>query len=134
WQCSTVVFCRKGAHCCDLLVESCKTQFPGFRPVSWDDWPLMCPGWVMRWCRVGGARRDSHPCRGKFVGRMLVAPWFSIASCCCARSTGRNNVLSCCAVQSSDACQGGSFPTWRCVRGPGWFCLWALDLVEYISY
>ncbi|MQL82348.1 hypothetical protein Taro_014814 [Colocasia esculenta] len=23
-----------------------------------------------------------------------------------------------------------SFPTSRCVRGPGWFCLWALDLVE----
>ncbi|MQL89029.1 hypothetical protein Taro_021601 [Colocasia esculenta] len=23
-----------------------------------------------------------------------------------------------------------SFPTWRCVRGLGWFCLWAFDLVE----
>ncbi|MQL86886.1 hypothetical protein Taro_019421, partial [Colocasia esculenta] len=22
------------------------------------------------------------------------------------------------------------FPTSRCVWGPGWFCLWALDLVE----
>ncbi|MQL78537.1 hypothetical protein Taro_010970 [Colocasia esculenta] len=28
----------------------------------------------MRWCRVGGARRDSHPCRGELVGRVLVAP------------------------------------------------------------
>ncbi|MQM21141.1 hypothetical protein Taro_054175, partial [Colocasia esculenta] len=26
-----------------------------------------------------------------------------------------------------------SFPTWRCVRGPGWFCLWALNLVESSS-
>ncbi|MQL85733.1 hypothetical protein Taro_018257, partial [Colocasia esculenta] len=24
-----------------------------------------------------------------------------------------------------------SFPTWQCVRGLGWFCLWALDLVEF---
>ncbi|MQM16576.1 hypothetical protein Taro_049533 [Colocasia esculenta] len=62
----------------------------------------------MRWCRVGGARRDSHSCRGKLVGRVLVAPWFSVASCCRARSTGRDSVLSCCAVWSSDACQGGS--------------------------
>ncbi|MQM01471.1 hypothetical protein Taro_034228 [Colocasia esculenta] len=61
----------------------------------------------MRWCHVGGARRDSHPCRGRLVGRVLVASWFSVASCCRARSTGRDSVLSCCAVQSSDACQGG---------------------------
>ncbi|MQL69737.1 hypothetical protein Taro_002030 [Colocasia esculenta] len=61
----------------------------------------------MRWCRVGGARRDSHPCRGKLVGRVLVAPWFSVTSCCRARSTGRDSVLSCCAVWSSDVCQGG---------------------------
>ncbi|MQL95468.1 hypothetical protein Taro_028138 [Colocasia esculenta] len=25
-----------------------------------------------------------------------------------------------------------SFLTWRCVRGPGWFYLWALDLVEFL--
>ncbi|MQM19390.1 hypothetical protein Taro_052394, partial [Colocasia esculenta] len=25
-----------------------------------------------------------------------------------------------------------SFPTWRCVRGLGWFYLWALDLVEFL--
>ncbi|MQM13439.1 hypothetical protein Taro_046362, partial [Colocasia esculenta] len=24
-----------------------------------------------------------------------------------------------------------NFPTWRCVRGLGLFCLWALDLVEF---
>ncbi|MQM02214.1 hypothetical protein Taro_034982 [Colocasia esculenta] len=61
----------------------------------------------MRWCRVGGARCDSHSCCSELVGRVLVAPWFSVASCCHARSTGRDSVLSCCAVRSSDACQGG---------------------------
>ncbi|MQL96576.1 hypothetical protein Taro_029251 [Colocasia esculenta] len=35
--------------------QRCKTRCPDFRPVSWDDWPLTRPGWVMRWCRVGGA-------------------------------------------------------------------------------
>ncbi|MQL99162.1 hypothetical protein Taro_031878 [Colocasia esculenta] len=24
------------------------------------------------------------------------------------------------------------FPTLRCIRGLGWFCLWALDLVEFL--
>ncbi|MQL99588.1 hypothetical protein Taro_032310 [Colocasia esculenta] len=24
------------------------------------------------------------------------------------------------------------FPTLRCVQGPGWFCLWVLDLVEFL--
>ncbi|MQL76075.1 hypothetical protein Taro_008465 [Colocasia esculenta] len=39
---------------------------------------------------------------------MLVVPWFSVVSYCRARSTGRDSALSCCAVRSSDACQGGS--------------------------
>ncbi|MQM12415.1 hypothetical protein Taro_045332 [Colocasia esculenta] len=34
---------------------------------------------------------------------------------CSARSTARDSVLSCCAVQSSDACQGGRL---RCIT---WF-------------
>ncbi|MQM08664.1 hypothetical protein Taro_041521 [Colocasia esculenta] len=66
------------------------------------------------------------------VGRSGVGPQFS-----------RTTVLSRCLVQTPDcgfvnsflgAIRGGtvgcsSLTSWR-VRGAGWFCLWALDLVE----
>ncbi|MQM11859.1 hypothetical protein Taro_044768 [Colocasia esculenta] len=73
----------------------------------------------MRWCHIGGARRDSHPCCGELVGHVLVTPWFSIASCCRARSTGRDSVLSCCVVRLSDACQGDSGARREAAAWPG---------------
>ncbi|MQL84510.1 hypothetical protein Taro_017025 [Colocasia esculenta] len=47
------------------------------------------------------------------MGRVLVTPWYSVASYCRAQSTGRDSVLSCCSVRSSDACQGaGGLRRW----------------------
>ncbi|MQL68647.1 hypothetical protein Taro_000919 [Colocasia esculenta] len=61
----------------------CNTRCPGFRPVSWDDWPLTRPGWVTRWCRGVGVHRDSHPCRDVRVRRFLVASWCNSSGSVC---------------------------------------------------
>ncbi|MQL80978.1 hypothetical protein Taro_013432, partial [Colocasia esculenta] len=109
-------------HICIIIV---RPGFPASHPVSW----------------MTGVASGVPEVTVIRVAASLCVAFLSRPGCpsrsCSARSTGCDSVLSCCAVWSSDACQGGSgtgvygFPTLRCTRGPGWFCLWALDPVEF---
>ncbi|MQM05981.1 hypothetical protein Taro_038806 [Colocasia esculenta] len=74
-----------GSYCSiqNCIHEFCNTRCPGFRPVSWGDWPLTRPGWVTRWCRGVGVHRDNHLCHDVRVRRFLVASWCNSSGSVC---------------------------------------------------
>ncbi|MQL70168.1 hypothetical protein Taro_002478 [Colocasia esculenta] len=87
------------------------------------------------WCRDCTVRRDISRAATP-VGRDLIAAHLAVTIRVATHASGgsRFGVLlvpwSHSLVPARDGTGVCSFLTWRCVRGPGWFCLLALDLVE----
>ncbi|MQL89392.1 hypothetical protein Taro_021960 [Colocasia esculenta] len=104
--------------CCETLVSRGRSGVPCVGdPEMWHP-----SGRLSCWCRDSRARRNT---RGgvALVGRDLIAAHEAVAIRFSVVSVTRSLVPSVVALGCS------SLTSW-CVHGPGWLCLWALNLVE----
>ncbi|MQM04732.1 hypothetical protein Taro_037536 [Colocasia esculenta] len=100
--------------------------------------PLVLSSWSRNLLARGaeaGARLASRAC-GLRVPLLAASGGGLVAVVTRASGGSRFRVLSVpwshSWVPARDGIGVCSFLTWRCVWGPGWFCLWALDLVEFL--